>query len=61
MESDRYAWTVGWVRSEFNYLDADVAFEAAKKWSEDHYNAGKNDIRVYRRLIEEVIPLGASM
>lgn len=53
-ESEYYAWTCGWYRSEFKYQDADECYYAAKEFAANHTGIDKYDIRIWRRLTEEV-------
>lgn len=53
MESERYCFTIGWVRSDYVYDNADEAYQSAKAWCEANAHDVGN-IRIWRRLIEEV-------
>lgn len=54
MESEMYSWTVGWIRSDWVYRDADDAYVDAKGWCQSH---GRDIglIKIWRKLVEEVL------
>jgi hypothetical protein len=54
MESERYAWSAGWFKSDWIYLDADNAQRGAEEWCRN-YNKDTAHIKIWRKLIEEVL------
>jgi len=53
MESERYSWSISWIRSDFKFLNADDAYADAAEWCrQSGYDVGK--IKIWVKKIEEV-------
>jgi len=54
MESEKYCWSIGPIQSEWRFDDPDDAYEAAVRWKANSWPKDR-EIKIYRKLIEEVI------
>lgn len=54
MDSELYAWSYGFAKSDWQYKDAQAAFDAGSKWAGLDSDGNAKDVKVWRRVIEQI-------